>query len=1043
MNFSRTLGNISLQYYHAITIVRLACAFLGIWVFFTLPREQYPNIPLYYAHIVVPYPGADVVLVEEEVTTKLENALKGLEHIQRVNSFVSPGFNFTHIAYKQQISKAEFQDAIHSLKNTVLSIDFAPNVGQLFVDDFSYADFSSVITVILQSNDTQDAYFQEMLMKHAKELLYTLQNTEGVLKVSTKGYYSKVVQVQMHRENMTKYGGISSAEVRNAIQKQMAVIPAGVLKNQSAVETGINDNEDTSFAFQLKTDTWVKNIQDIENIVVRQAPVLIRVKDIATVQFAFDDSSELVHYNGKAAAVFKIHKQTNADSIQLVDTIKTQLSRYKDTIGSDISLSYFADTTSYISNTMNTLISNAFVGLILVFVIMWIFLGIKSALIVSIQIPLTFTSSFLVLKMMGITLNGATLFALVLVLGMVVDHSIVVLESILYNRNHRHIHKKEAIILGLGEMVGPILTAYFTTVAAFVPLSFMPGIIGDFLYPVPITIIVVLSFSVLTALLVVPPQYMNLIGSDAKKDFAFIVWCQNVLGRVLSVLIRHRVVSGIGFIVIIGMSISVFFFTPVSLYDTEEDKVLLIDVAMPHGYMLEQTTNTLTAIEKELLLLQSEGLIEGVISIIGNIDPDYVEGIKVQTTSDMQFQVQVAGAVNEISQRLDVVTLRVQEILSSIQGTKSVRIRKQRTGPPLPAPIEFKLLSTDSEALEEAYTAVMEKLSSYDTVQNIRSNRNEKNKEYIVQVDKDAVQDYGLSVAQVGTELRYFFANEPVSTLITDDNRSYDLYFGFFGNETLSKDTIDDIQFINQNNTFVSFSDIAQLEETFGDSYIERENGKRILRIQADVTQQQDIQIIESEIMDYFDEYISNTDAIVTLKSEGEFEEFSSLLGDIILLFFIGIVIIYVVLTLDFKSYLQPFLIMMTILSTAVGISIYLLMSQTSLSIIILYSFLAIMGITVDGAIVLINTSNRLVERGTHYLEAIKIATVRRFKPIVLTNITTIAGVLPTALGIAGNSPVWRPMSITIAVGLGTCMFITLFFIPVFYSLLPGRKYHA
>ena len=1041
MNFSQILGNISLRYYHAINIVRLALAFLGIWVFFTLPYEQYPNIPLYYVHILVPYPGADVALVEEEVTTKLESALQELEHIQRVNSFVSPGLNFTHIAYKQQVSKEEFQNAIHTLKNSVALIDFSPNIGKVFIDDFSYADFSSVVSVVLQLDDMQDSNSQDTLMKHAKELLYKLQNTEGILKVSTKGYYPKTVQVQIRQEDIKKYGGISSSEIRNILKKQMLVIPAGLLKDtdRETSTSTTSSGKDIPFSFHLKTDTWIKNIQDIENIVIRQNPVLVRIKDIATVQFAFDDSSELVRYNGKVATVFKIHKQTNADSLQLVDTIKKQLSHYQSTIGQDISVSYFADTTTYISNTIHTLSSNAFIGLILVFFVMLIFLGIKSALIIGMQIPLTFTSSFLVLKMMGITLNGATLFALVLVLGMVVDHSIIVLESILYNRYQKHINKKEAIISGLGEMVGPVLTAYFTTIAAFIPLAFMPGIIGDFLYPVPVTIVVVLSFSVLIAIFVIPPQYMNLIGSDIKKEFALTLWGQKVIKKILDILIKHRILSGLGFVFIIGASISVFFFTPISLYDTEEDKVFLVDVIMPHGSTLQNTKGTLNIIETKLLRLQSEGLITGIVSIIGNIDPDYVEGIKAQSTNDIQFQVQVAGTVNEVSDNLSTVIFRVQELLSTVQGVKSVRVRKQRVGPPLPDSLEFKLVSLDNDELENSYNVVMEKLSSYDTVQNIRSSRNEKNKEYIVKVDKEALQKFGISIAQIGTELRYFFANEPVSTLISD-NKSYDVYFGFFGDNKLSKESIKDIQFINSSNTVVPFSDIAVLEEFFGDSYIERENGRRIVRIRANVTRQQDIKTIEHEIIDHFNQYILDTDAVVELKSEGEFEEFSSLLNDIILLFCIGIVIIYVVLTVDFKSYLQPFLIIMTIFSTAVGISMYLLISQTALSIIILYSFLAIMGITVDGSIVLINISNRLVEKGTNYLEAIKVASVRRFKPIILTNITTIAGVLPTALGIAGNSPIWRPMSITIVIGLSTCMFITLFFIPVFYALLPHKK---
>lgn len=1022
MTIPKLLGKASLRYRHAINVVRIAFAVLGLWVFFSIPREQYPSIPLYYVHIVVPYPGANVELIEEAVTKKIETELESLTHVENVNSIISPGLSFTRVAYNQEISDAEFRDAVFELKTIMAGIEFPSMVESPIVDDFTYSDFVSIIDVIVQHKSGN----QEQLMRHALNIENKLKNLDGVHYVNPKALFEKEIRIQLNRAAMQNFG-VSSFEIHRAIMSQNQRIPAGTLLSKDA-------------HINVKTNSWLASPEDLEDIVVRNQPFPLKIRDLASIHFVYNDEKQLARYNGEAAVVFKIHKQLNKDALTLVKKLKESLNIYQQRYDDDIAVHYFADSTIYVSSSIKTLGNNAMVGLLLVFIVMLLLMGARSAFIICIQIPLTFCSSFLILKWLGITLNSATLFALVLVLGMVVDHSIVVLENILHQRYRQKLPFKDAIIQGLAEMAGPVFTAFLTTVAAFIPLAFMPGIIGDFLMPVPVTIVIVFTISVLTALFVVPSQYMNFIGKDVTQEFVFFEKAQSLLKKMLGLFIRHRIITGIICVAITIASLSAFFFVSVSLFDTEDQRVFFVDITMPQGTSLEYTREILEAMEEKLTPLVQEEMVAGIVSLAGNTEPDYSEGIVIQSAQNAQLQIELTDALAEDPKLMQNLLFRTETLLSTVAGPDAVRIRKQRTGPPTTKALAFKLLANDAAALNDAKEALMQKLSEYRDVYAIRSNAATLGLEYVLHIDRDEAQKHGISVGQIGMAVRNFLGEDSIGAL-TLQNQSYSMYTGHFDRSTLSAADLVLISFPTENG-LVPLSAIAELREEAEQSLLYRENGTRIINITADAKTRKNIKTIEREILNYFrSNHVSSTGSNVEIEPGGEFDVFTSILDDLILLFLVSIVIIYVVLTLDFKSYSQPVLIMLTIVSTAIGVALYILLSQTSLSIVILYSFLAIMGITVDGAIVLINTSNRLVEyQGMDHRKAIIQAAARRLKPIVLTNITTIVGVLPTALGIAGDSPVWKPMSITIVVGLFSCMFITLFFIPVYYSLLPRPK---
>ncbi len=1017
-----SIGNFALRNSVSINTLRVSLALLGIYMLFSLPREQYPNVPLYYVHIVVAYPGATAYEVEKDVTQKIEDELQGISDVNDITSTASNGLNFTRLEFSQSLSDEEFQNRYQEVQALISNIsDLPEQAHDPEVENFTYLDFLPIVNVIVSA----DLPFAE-LMEYAARVETKLKTTPGVLKVENKGLLKKRVLVQPDIVTMGARG-IAVQEIESAIRKWNMSIPGGTLHS-----------ENQSYNIRMSSD--IATPQDVGNIILRSGEnTFTTIADVARVFEDYDMTEQRVRFNGKSAVEFRLYKTGTADSISMVDEAKKRVAELSEKFqneGENIHLSFFSDTTENINNTINILVSNAVLGFILLFLSLLIFLGWRSAVISALEIPFTFATSFFVLKLLGITLNSSTLFALVLVLGMIVDHSIVILENIIRLRHSHGKSRKAAVIEGVSDVAFPIVTSTLTTIGTFLPLAFMPGFIGKFLLPVPVTITVTLVISTVSALIIIPIHYLEMPGRDRTHDFAIFDYARNILQYTLERILRFKVLVSLGVLVVVVGVVFMLLFVPVSLYDTEDQPFFFVDVTMPSGTSIERSYRIMHEMEQGILSIKDENSITGVLMLIGNTDPDLAEGIRIDRPHNAQFQIGVENPnSNPNATPIDEIMDAVRGIIAPIAGANSVRIRKQRTGPPVDPAIGYQLVSDDLNALAALDASIRRRLTQYDELYNIKSNFQSKIPSLSITIDSQKASRYNLSFDYIGSTIRSLFANDGVSSIFVDNEQTNIVVSR--GNDTSeAKNFLAFLTFPTERGTIVPLSAFATIEEQRDFTSIYRKDGRRQVNISAEASKRDRVRDIHDDMLLFAKEEIAALGVPVEFTIGGEFSQFSNLLNDIIRLFLISIVLVYFVLTVEFKSYFQPFLIMCTVIFTTIGVGAYLLISGTALSISILYSFVALVGVVVNNAIVLISTANdNVAHQHMAHHNAIIVAAKQRFKPIVLTSFTTVVGLLPTALGLSGKSPIWQPMASTIVTGLFFSTITTLLVLPALYEL--------
>jgi multidrug efflux pump subunit AcrB len=381
----------------------------------------------------------------------------------------------------------------------------------------------------------------------------------------------------------------------------------------------------------------------------------------------------------------------------------------------------------------------------------------------------------------------------------------------------------------------------------------------------------------------------------------------------------------------------------------------------------------------------------------------------------------------------------VKKMTSDIPGPDRVLFAKAQTGPPTDSPVSYRLFGNSYEELGEVNRAIQEKLTEYAEVFNIRDNFETGTPEILISVNQERAAKYGLNLGSIGRFIRASVEGIEVTSFFKDNNR-YDVILGFTGKDTWNLSKIEQLNFLTADGRKIPFTAVASLKNGDAPGAIKRVEGKREISIEADAYNTERLNEINLAVKQLYDENYKNRYPDIELSVGGEFAEFNNLLLQILQIFLIGIFLIYLILGTQFNSYSQPLLIMISVPLALMGVAFFLLISGTPFSTTVLYAGVALAGIAVNDSIVLISFINELREEGKHFVEAVLEAANTRFRPIILTSITTIAGLLPTAIGIGGKSVVWSPMAGTIIFGLLFSTITALVFLPSLYGLFYEKK---
>jgi len=1011
-----SFGKFSVNNSVFLNILMVTVFVLGAVSLIQLPKEAMAEISYNWGIVMVYYPGVSASDIEKSVTAKIENGISDVKKIKKIISLTQEGMAYMMIEFDDGMSDDEFRIRFSDMQKKITKIQLPDGVIDPYVTEVSISEFMPIIQLNMKGDSSLS---QEHINAVARTIRDDLLNIRNVSTVQIVGGRDREVEISVNRE-VAEAVGINVLEIVNAVQNRHISVPAGVLETSSG-------------NYLVRTEGEIVDRKNFGDIIIRQrGSSNIKVRDVASISNGLAKSKYDMRFNGADVLSFSISKNSQGNSLDVVKAVKEKIKEYEKK-NKNVKFFWSGDSTIQIMDTLSVLGNNAVSGVFLLFFIMFLFLGWRNALVSCIEIPLTMAAVFWVMKLYGESLNGNTMFALVLVFGMLVDHSIVIMESM-----YRHVQngkdKISAAIEGTNEVASPVISATLTTTAVLLPLILLPGVLGRFMRPIPILISLALVISTVFALIFIPMHFAE-FGASASKEPRWFVKIREIFRKIISACYAHRIKALLA--TLLFMIIAIIFSAPfikTQLFDGEMMSYFTIDVELLRGSSREKTNKIVEQIEKRILPLVGNGEIAGVSVSVGFQETD-----RQWNSRDNIAQIKVLTTERSEGRKRGIpeIMRETEKLCKGIAGAEKIEFHSYAGGPPVEKPILVNIIGDDFNEMVQVSDRIQKKLSTYKDLYNISDDFERISPELIVKINEQAAAQYGLSIAQIGNFLRLGIEGIKIATWF-DSNEEVDVVIRF---DDASKSSIEQIQTLRiptTHGTFVPFSAVAELVQGNGVAQINRIDRKRTIKVSADSYDKTGAVKINNEIVDFFNKEIAKNYPTTKISLEGEYAEYSNMLGGLIPLFCFGMFLLYLILGTQFKSYLQPFLMIFAIPLAGVGVVLYLALSGTPVSIVVLFAIVALAGISVNDAIVLISYINYLRKSGLDTPQAVIEGAVTRLRPIILTTVSTMGGLIPMAAGIGGKSLTWMPMASIIIFGLIFSTIGTLLIIPCVYGVMDG-----
>lgn len=1013
------IGKFSVKNPVLINIAIVSIIIFGLLSLNKLPREQFSEVPFFWVNIIVPYPGVAAIDIEKSLTIPIENEVKSVDKLKTIQSVSSEGLSVVRVEFDDGITNDEFESLFQDVRTRFSKVNLPDGVLTPLLDDFSSSDFLPVIEVIISGDVSYDK-----LVSQAELLENRLKSVNEVSGVDLIGLRDKQIIIEADRTKLDTLG-ISLNEIIRTVSLQNINVPGGTL------ETASKD-------FLIRTIGELDNVEDFSKLIIRRGDVdgsVVRIIDVAKLAESYDSRGIISRFNGDSSIIMRISKVPRGNSISVIEGVKSEIEVFKNIKSEGVEITLSGDSTTQIKNSISVLLNNAIIGLILLVLILLFFVGFRNAMITALGIPVTFALTFIILEYFGETFNTNTLFGMVLVLGLIVDHAIVITENS-FRLQQSGLSREQAAIDGVNQVVIPVIAATATTVAAFLPLMILPGTIGKFLRVIPFTVSIALIASTFEAIVFIPTHYADWPGKDNnKKIFQRFRLFQDKFDKVLKKLYnKKKIVLSIIFLVLVSTFALVPLLTQ-DLFSAEDFTLFYIDLELAPGTPIKKSNAITLEFEKRIIPFIGNGEIVSVISSVGLSSGGSGNSVN---SNIAQIVVDLTERSEGRERSITDILEEIKKLTSDIPGAEEIKFSKATNGPPTSSPVSFRIFGENYNNMNIVSEKIIERLSTYSDLYNIEDNIEKGSPEIKVTLNSERASALGLDTLTLGTFLRDSFEGRTATTFFKN-NREVEVIVKFGQDEDLSVFSLDQLQITLADGRKIPFSSVANIEQDNALASIKRVDGKREITIISEAYSKDKIKEINSDIKLYFNNELKNSYPEIDLVVGGEFAELGDLLFQILRVFLIGLFLIYVILGAQFKSYIQPFLIILTIPFAFAGVILYLFVSGTPFSTTVLYAGVALAGIAVNDSIVLLSFINELRDKNYKVKDAIIESAVTRLRPILLTSLTTIAGLLPTALGIGGKSVVWSPMAGSIIFGLLFSTLTALIIIPLVYGVLFDR----
>ena len=995
---------------------------MGIFVLQNVAMSLWPDIDYPVLSVSATYTNAGPETVEKSITKVLEGALVSLSNLKTMTSTSSEGRSRINLEFNYG---TDLNQAVNDVRDKLdrvtrsLPDDVTPSIFKMD------ADAMPILRIAVRGNRSND----DLKQIAEDTIVDILEQAEGVAEASVYGGRTQIVRVELSENRLAAYG-LTIATVSSALSKQNLELGGG------KINEGRRD-------YTIRTTGEFTSIEDINNTVIATVNGYdVKLSDLGTAFMGYADATNIVSINGEPGIYVSVTKQSGSNSITVANAVYEKLDELKDMLPTDVTLQIIRDDTDAIRDTLSTLLDSAWQGLLLAVLVLFVFLkSMKSTIIIAISIPLSIVITLLCMNFAGITLNMITMTGLILGVGMIVDASIVMIENI-YVYRARGAKPKIAAVLGSSEMVMSVLSGNMTTICVFVPFLFFMrdlGRMGQMFKGIIFTVVIALVSSLFVAIFLVPVLAGHFLPLTNRKEkplkskFLIALYAAfDVPMNAITALYRRALKSALGhrkattLICVCALAVAVAFVPTIrtQMMTGGHDDSVTVNVRLPIGTRLAETKAVLNQLE-DIITHEVNGY-KTLISTAGSGTSSYSGSIQIQLPdSDEQIDDDVT-IQNKLRAHFGDFPADVR--LSFRQG-----MARQMAG----SDIELKVRSDSLDLALYVANQLESVMDNMDDIGEVSIDTEEGLPSVVIDIDRQRAYAFGVDVTTVAREINYAI-DGVTATTYRKDGKEYDVKVMY---QPADRQKVADLEqiFVRGTNGLVSVANFATVQKGLGPVTIRRDNQMRIVKVSADVLTNKDVRVV----IDDLKENVANTFIVpegVTIAYEGSWKDTQEQWLVYARIIFMAILLVFGVMAGTYESFKAPIINLCTIPFLIIGVVLIYKVTDQAMSTVSAIGLIMLVGIVVNNGIILVDYTSLLVNRGRELKAACLEAGCNRLRPVLMTTLTTILGMLPMCFASSGSAGMVQPIGVAVVGGLASSTFVTLFFIPVLYSLVMKQK---
>ncbi|WP_210360060.1 efflux RND transporter permease subunit [Borreliella garinii] len=1007
---------------------------ISLYTFSRLKVDLLPGIDIPQISIHTAYPGASPREVEESVSRVLESGLSSVKNLKNIYSTSSKESSTVSLEFYHgtdlDLVLNEIRDALELVKSLLPSKSQAPRI-------FRY-NLKNIPVMEITINSVRPV---SELKRYADEVIKPgLERLDGVAIVTVNGGSRKRVLIEVSQNRLESYG-LSLSRISSIIASQNLELSAG-----NIIENNLE--------YLVQVSGKFKSIEEIGNVVIaykipdissgiNSSAIEIKLKDIANIKTDFEDLSEYVEYNGLPSISLSVQKRSDANSIAVSNVVMREIEKLKLSMPKDMKLEIASDSTNFIKASISTVVNSAYFGAILaIFVIFFFLRSFRATIIIGISIPIAIILTFCLMYFLNISINIMSLAGLALGIGMVVDCSIVVIDNI-YKYRQKGTKLISSSILGAQEMMLPITSSTLTSICVFGPFLIFKselGVYGDFFKDFSFTIVISLGVSLLVAIFLVPvlsSHYVGLYTSFQKNIknafirridifFASIYYFLEFLYiNLLNIVLNHKLIFGlIVFFSFIG-SLFLGLLLDVTTFARGKENSIVINLNFPNKTNLEYAK---FYSNKFLEIVKSEA--KGYKSIISTLNADRI-------TFNILFPLKEESRDKLIqSIDYDAIKYKIMNRIGNLYPEFNIEPSSSNALGGGDA-IKIKISGNDFEYIKDYGKILVSMLKKeIPELVNPRLSVNDFQLQIGVDIDRALAYNYGIDMNTILNELKAN-VNGVVAGQYVENGLNYDIVLKLDRMDVKNLKDLGKIFITSPSGVKIPFSSIATFEKTNKAESIYRENQALTIYLNAGISPNDNLTQVTAKVIDFINNKVPHKEGTV-LKVEGEYDEFSNIMNQFKIIITMAIIVVFGIMASQFESFLKPFIIIFTIPLTAIGVVLIHFLAGEKLSIFAAIGMLMLVGVVVNTGIVLIDYTGLLIKRGFGLRESIIESCRSRLRPILMSSLTSIIGLIPMAFSSGSGNELLKPIAFTFIGGMTASTFLTLFFIPMLFEVFSN-----